>query len=179
MIIGPESTGKSTLCEQLADYYSTMWVKEYAREYLDTYGTKYTYEDLYKIAEGQMKNEKNVIDRLPVRGRMEEQKTSVFIDTDLYVIKVWSEFVFNKCDNRILTAIANCRYDLYLLCNIDLAWIKDSMREYPNLRTREKLFYYYKEALVNESVPWATISGNYQERFRQAVAAVDNILSTT
>ena len=175
MIIGPESTGKSTLCAQLADHYRTVWVKEYAREYLDTNGTKYTYEDLYKIAEGQLKNEKNLIDSLHVKGRREEHKASVFIDTDLNVIKVWSEFVFNKCDNRILTSIANCRYDLYLLCNIDLPWIKDSMREYPDLQTRKKLFYYFKEALVNESIPWAIISGNYQERLRNAVAAVDNI----
>ncbi len=55
VVIGPESTGKSTLCEKLADHYNTLWVPEYAREYLEKHGPEYTYEDLYDIAAGQLR----------------------------------------------------------------------------------------------------------------------------
>ena len=176
VIIGPESTGKSTLCEQLAKHYSTQWVPEYARKYLDTNGIKYTYEDLYKIAHGQIESEDKIINSGPWTVGNKATASPVFIDTDLYVIKVWSEFVFNKCDNRLLTSIANRKYDLYLLCNIDLPWVKDALREYPDLHTRKKLFHYYKEAMVNQPVSWNIISGSYEDRLQQAIAAVDIIL---
>ena len=54
VVIGPESTGKSTLCSQLAAYYKTNWVPEYAREYLEKNGTEYSYDDLLTIAKGQI-----------------------------------------------------------------------------------------------------------------------------
>lgn len=167
--IGPESTGKSHLCAQLAEHFKTTWVPEFAREYLLKHGTSYKYEDLYTIAEGQVKAEEDILKNL-------QEPQPVFIDTDLYVIKVWSEFVFNKCDNRILSFIAKRKYDLYLLCNVDLPWVKDELREYPDLETREKLFHYYKELLINQPVPWVEISGNYDDRFRKAISAVEGIL---
>jgi nicotinamide riboside kinase len=88
-------------------------------------------------------------------------------------MKVWSEFVFNKCDNRILTQISKRKYDLYLLCNTDLPWVKDNLREYPDLESREKLFHHYKEQMTEQHVPWAIISGDYEERLAMAVKAVD------
>lgn len=170
VIIGPESTGKTTLCQKLADHFGTQWVAEYAREFLDTNGTDYTYEDLYTIGQGQVANEEKVANHLDTSQKL------LFIDTDLYVIKVWSEFVFNKCDNRILTAIARRKYDLYLLCDIDAPWVKDHLREYPDLETREKLFHHYKAIMVNQSVPWQIINGNYEERLQKAIEAVKSIL---
>jgi nicotinamide riboside kinase len=118
----------------------------------------------------QLANEEKVI------GLLTPDQNLVFIDTDMIVIQVWSEYVFNKCDNRILTTIANRKYDLYLLCNIDAPWVKDNLREYPDLETREKLFYYYKEIMVNQNVPWQIISGNYEERLQNAIGFVNNIL---
>ena len=173
VIIGPESTGKSSLAAQLANHYKTQWVPEYAREYLLKYGTDYTYEDLYTIAEGQIKGETDIINSLQPATRNPQL---IFIDTDLQVIKVWSEFVFNKCDNRILTAIANRQYDLYLLCNTDLPWVKDELREYPDLESREKLYHYYKETMINQSVPWEEISGNHEERLQKAICAVNSLI---
>ena len=61
VIIGPESTGKSTLCKLLAAHFNTIWVKEYAREYLLKNGTNYTFENLLDIAKGQVRNEELVI----------------------------------------------------------------------------------------------------------------------
>ena len=172
VVIGPESTGKSTLCEKLAAHFKTAWVPEYAREYLLKHGTDYTFEDLYTIAEGQLRAEENIINPKPETRNLKP----VFIDTDLQVIKVWSEFVFNKCDNRVLTGIAKREYDLYLLCNTDLPWVKDELREYPDLESREKLFHYYKETMINQNTPWTLINGNYEERLQTAIDAVNNIL---
>ena len=171
VIIGPESTGKSTLCAQLANHYKTQWVREYAREYLLKHGTGYKYEDLYTIAEGQIKGETDITNNLQPATHTPQL---IFIDTDLQVIKVWSEFVFNKCDNRILTAIANRQYDLYLLCNTDLPWVKDELREYPDLESREKLYHYYKETMINQPTPWVDISGNHEERLQKAISAVNS-----
>jgi len=174
--IGPESTGKSNLCAQLAVHYKSKWVKEYAREYLLTNGTNYKYEDLLKIAEGQIKEEETISRELLSSPLTTTHLPLLFIDTDLTVIKVWSEFVFNKCENSILSQIAKRPYDLYLLCNIDLPWVEDDLREYPDLHSRKKLFHYYKDLLVNQQVPWVEISGNYEERLTKAINAVNKLI---
>ncbi len=164
--IGPESTGKSTLCEQLANHYKTIWVKEYAREYLLKNGTDYTYENLLDIAKGQVQLENSKLE-IP-------NSKLIFIDTDLYVMKVWNEFVFNKCHRWILDQIVERKYDLYLLCNVDLPWVKDELREYPDLESRQKLYHIYKDIVINQSVPWIDISGNYEERLQKAITAIDS-----
>ena len=170
VILGPESTGKSTLCEQLSVHYKTRWVKEFAREYLLTNGTDYSLSDLTAIAKGQIGIEQELLESIPANSNV-----PVFIDTDMYVLKVWSEFVFNACDHFILTSIVNRSYDLYLLCNTDLPWEKDILREYPDLASREKLFHYYKDAMVNQHVPWTIISGDYEQRLQKAIEAVNSL----
>ena len=172
VIIGPESTGKSTLCEQLAIHYKTKWVKEYAREYLLQHGTDYTFDDLLEVAKGQIAAEDLTVSQL---STINHQPPTLFFDTDMYVMKVWCEFVFEKCHHWILNRIAERKYDLYLLCNIDLPWVKDELREYPDLITREKLYHHYKDIMVNQNVPWVDINGNYKDRLQKAIAAVDNL----
>ena len=175
VVIGPESTGKSSLCMALADHYKTYWVKEFAREYLERNGTDYVFEDLYKIALGQLKEIENAVVKVEIQ-QQENLQNLLFIDTDLYVIKIWSEFVFNKCDNSILTEITKQQYDLYLLCDVDLPWVKDNLREYPDLRVRQKLFHYYKEEMTAQKTPWKIISGNYDERTVAAIKFIDQHL---
>ena len=182
VVIGPESTGKSTLCKQLATHYNSPYVEEYAREYLLKNGTSYTYDNLLDIARGQIAAEDLIVDRWsltdksPQEQRAMSNKQLLFIDTDMYVMKVWCEFVFGKCHHWILNQIAKRKYDLYLLCDIDLPWVKDDLREYPDLARRQKLYCYYKDLLINQHVPWVQISGNYEERLQKAIAAVDKII---
>jgi len=172
--IGPESAGKSSLCEQLAKHYNSVWCPEYAREYLLTHGKKYEYNDLLTIAKGQLALEEKYETEL--NSPFTIHHSPFFIDTDMYVMKVWCEFVFGKCHQWILDQIEKREYDLYLLCNIDLPWVADELREYPDLVTREKLYVIYKNLMQNQSTPWVEISGNSEERFANAVAAVNDLL---
>ena len=170
VVIGPESTGKSTLCSQLAEHYKTLWCPEYAREYLEINGMDYSYNDLLTIAKGQIELEDKI------QSTVDRRQSTVFIDTDMYVMKVWCEFAFGKCHSWILNQIAIRKYDLYLLCNVDLPWTKDNLREYPDLETRNKLYHFYKDIMVNQSVPWIDISGTYEQRLETAINAVDDLL---
>jgi NadR type nicotinamide-nucleotide adenylyltransferase len=171
VIIGPESTGKSTLCEALAGFYGTAWVREYAREYLEEHGMGYGYETLTTIARGQLALEEKGVERVEARA-----EGILFIDTDLYVIKVWSEYVFGRCETWILEEIARRKYDGYLLCNTDLPWADDPLREYPDPGIRERLYHIYKDLLINQSVPWAEITGTSDQRLQHAIGAVGRLL---
>ena len=179
VILGPESTGKSTLCEQLAQHYGTTWCPEFAREYLLSNGTNYDFDDLGIIAKGQLALEdeyttmleRNSLPMLEAGGHL-----PLFIDTDMYVAKVWCEFVFEKCHRFILDEIVERKYDLYLLCNIDLPWVADELREYPDIESRRKLYKIYKDLMINQSTPWVDISGDYDQRLQKSIAAVDKLL---
>ncbi|PWT75926.1 MAG: ATPase [Bacteroidetes bacterium] len=173
VVIGPESTGKSSLCEQLSSHFKMRWCPEYAREYLLKYGMNYEYENLLTIAKGQIELEENHVS-LSLQDPQNNQPL-LFIDTDMYVMKVWCEFVFNKCHQYILDQIAGRQYDLYLLCNTDLPWVADELREYPDLETRERLFYIYKDILVNQNTPWVEIKGNYDKRLNMAITATKRL----
>jgi NadR type nicotinamide-nucleotide adenylyltransferase len=177
VVIGPESTGKSTLCELLASHYHTRWVPEFARSYLLAHGTGYSYENLLDIAHGQISGEEGCLQELAASPESSGHKTPLFIDTDMYVMKVWCEFVFNDCHHWIIDQIVERKYDLYLLCNIDLPWAADPLREYPDQETRGKLFHIYRDLLINQETAWLEIQGNNENRFESAKIAVDRILA--
>ncbi|MFM6994441.1 MAG: AAA family ATPase [Sediminibacterium sp.] len=179
VVIGPESTGKSTLCAALSEHYQTTWTPEYARQYLSEHGTNYTYEDLLTIAKGQIKNEEDAIAQVQQKVAGEaDQKNSpkLIVDTDMYVMKVWCEYVFNNCHHYILEQINQRSYDLYLLCDIDLPWAADEMREYPDEQPRIELFTIYKELLMNQNTPWAIVSGTGEARTQKAIQAISQYL---
>lgn len=167
VVIGPESTGKSTLCSQLAGHYKTCWCPEFAREYLKDAGGKYNYSDLLNIARGQLELEDTML--------LQAKNGFYFIDTDMYVMKVWCEVVFKDCHTWILKQIALQQYDLYFLCNVDLPWLKDELREYPGLLFRKKLFNMYRDILINQKTKWAEISGTDAQRLQMAVGIIDKL----
>lgn len=190
-IIGAESTGKSTLCELLAQHYNTEWCPEFAREYLLINGTNYSFDDLEIIAKGQLTMEDEYAEKVKNSwNKIDDNKfintttlstinhtPLLIIDTNMYVMKVWCEYVFQKCHQFILDEIVNRKYDLYLLCNIDLPWVKDDLREYPDEKPRKELNNIYKDILFNQSTPWVEISGtDYEKRVAQAIQAIDKML---
>jgi NadR type nicotinamide-nucleotide adenylyltransferase len=171
VIIGPESTGKSTLCAQLAKYYNTIWCREYAREYLLQQEKEYHYQDLLLIAKAQVNLEDSCLQA--VKSKSTNEPSFLFIDTDMYVMKVWCEFVYNKCHQYILNEIVNRQYDLYLLCNIDLPWVADELREYPNEEPRKEHFNIYKDILIHQSTPWCIIEGKEEKRLQTAINTIN------
>ena len=187
VIIGPESTGKSTLCEQVAKHYETLWCPEYARAYLLKHGNKYNYDNLLTIAMGQIALESEYIEKVnsqwsmvnknpPTNSPFTIHQSLLFTDTNMYVMKVWCEFVFGKCPPYIQDQIKERKYDLYLLCNTDLPWIKDELREYPDLKTRERLYHIYKDLMIGQEVPWIEINGNNEDRLLKAITTIDLFL---
>jgi NadR type nicotinamide-nucleotide adenylyltransferase len=170
VLFGPESTGKTTLAEQLAEHYNTLWVPEYAREYLQE---KWNREqrtcepvDLLPIALGQMDLENSLsknADRL------------LICDTDLLETKVYSEaYYLGFCDPVLEKYALLNRYDLYLLTSIDIPWEKDDLRDKPN--EREQMFAYFKNTLIKYNRNFITLKGTQEERFREAIKSIDQLL---
>lgn len=174
VVLGPESTGKSTLCAQLAKHYHTIYCEEYARTYLSKEGTKYNYESLLSIAKGQLHLEEEAIKKASLQSRTNDK---LIIDTDMYVMKVWCEYVFNNCHPFILEQINHRKYDFYLLCNIDLPWTPDEMREYPDEKPRQELFSIYKDILINQNTPWGIVEGVGETRLNNAIQLIDTHFS--
>lgn len=170
VIIGPESTGKSTLCQYLSEVYDSLWCPEFARAYLTKNGTDYTYENLLEIAKGQLTQEDSYYHKMEQKSKKD---SFLFIDTDMYVMKVWSEYVFNRCDPFILKQIAERKYDFYLLCNTDLPWTKDEMREYPDQKPRQEQFLIYKDLMIHQNIPWTEVSGSGEDRWKNARIAME------
>ena len=167
LILGPESTGKSTLAEDLANNFAEPWVPEYAREYLEKLGRPYQYEDMAEIGKGQIFQE----DKLA-----EKAKKLLFCDTDLRVIHIWSEHRFGKTEPWILEEIHRRTYDLILLTDTDLPWEPDPLREYPDLEMRQYFFKKYLHLAQESGFDWKILSGNREERLQRAVSFLENLI---
>lgn len=160
VVIGPESTGKSTLSQALAAQLHTEFVAEYARYYLEQQQNEYGYADLRRIAEGQLGAEEKA---LATANQL------LICDTDLYVIAVWSSFKYGKVDDFILKQIATRHYDAYILCNIDMPWQPDPQREHPDTAMRQYFFDWYKELVIASGRPFLIVGGNEQQRLQQVL----------
>ena len=163
-ITGPESTGKSTLAEKLAHHYNTDFVPEYSRSYLENFVGQYTENDVVEIAKGQH----NLI--------LEEEKKSskiLIADTEIVVCKIWVEYVF-KHSNKVIDEILKQQdFDLYLLCDIDLPWVYDPLRENPDIDERKELFEIYRNTLEQMKVPFEIVSGDNDERVNNAIKVIE------
>ena len=164
-ITGPESTGKSELAEQLAKHFNTMWVEEYAREYLNSIGRPYNYADILEIAKKQFNNEFELLPRA---------SDYLFCDTDLIVTKIWCDVKFDKCHEWIEENILKHKHDLYLLCDIDLPWADDPLREHPD--KRKYLFDLYLKELKQKKLPYEIVSGIGNDRLQNAIKIILNTL---
>lgn len=167
VIIGPESTGKSTLTRQLATHFGTSFADEYARSYLEGLGRPYQEHDLSTIASGQIEGEEHAV-ATAANGL-------VFLDTDLYVIKVWSEASYGTCSEDILRQIATRTYDLYLLTDIDMLWEDDPLREHGRPEERLHFFNIYYDIVQQSGIPFARIQGDVPQRLQQAITAVQQL----
>ena len=166
LILGPESTGKSTLAEKLAEHFAEPWVPEVARNYLEKLDRPYAYEDLLQIGKQQMQLE----DELAMQAQH-----FLFCDTDLRVIQVWSQHRYGKVDPWVLEEIARRTYDLILLCAPDLPWQADPLREHPELEMRQQFFEIYQRLTEASGIPWILVSGDTDKRLSTAIQAVGSL----
>ena len=161
-VTGPESTGKSTLTQQLAEAFNGQFIPEFAREYIENLPHHYTFEDIEAIAKAQVKQY-----RLTGNSSAE----IFFFDTWLIITKVWFNWVFQKMPEWLDMEIRNCPMDLFLLCRPDLPWEADPVRENGG-ENRLKLFELYREELKHYGFNFVEIGGVGEERLNNAIAAV-------
>ncbi|BAY65857.1 ATPase/kinase involved in NAD metabolism [Calothrix brevissima NIES-22] len=164
-IFGPESTGKSTLAQNLAAHYNTVYVSEYARGWLDPKDGRCDFTDIEMIARGQIASE----DALA-----KQANRVMFCDTDLITTTIWSNVLFGKCYQWIYGEAEQRHYDLYLILDVDVPWVDDKQRYLPHLRIefRDRCIF----ELKSRNRPYVLISGSWEERFHQACVAVDEII---
>lgn len=162
-ITGPESTGKSTLSASLAKALDTVWVPEYAREYLNQLGRPYEEADLLEIAKGQVRSEDDLA---------QKANNYLICDTDLLVIKIWSEHKYGHCHPWILEQLEQRKYVLHILTYIDIPWQEDPLREHPDLRSY--FYQLYKKELIALGVNFIEAKGNQQQRLEQALKAIQH-----
>lgn len=156
-IIGPESTGKSTLARYLARRYDGVLVKEYARTYVEDLMARgerlevnaFTYEDVCTIARHQIEE----IERLAVSG----ERLAVF-DTELIVTKVWFEYAFGRVPEWLEEAIQKYKMDVYLLTYPDIPWVPDPARSNGGDAIRQELFERYEREIQALDIPYYIIT---------------------
>jgi NadR type nicotinamide-nucleotide adenylyltransferase len=171
VLFGPESSGKTTLSKELANHYKTLWVKEYARDYLqkkwNVEKKVCELEDLIPIAIGQIKLE-NELSKI--------SKQLLICDTDLLETKVYSETYYDGyCDPLLEKYALKNSYDLYILTNIDIPWEKDDLRDKPN--EREKMFDAFKETLIKYNRPYIEVSGSLSKRLVTATKSINTLIN--
>lgn len=165
-VVGPESTGKSTMSKHLADVLDTVCVPEYARYYCRNLNRQYTLQDEVNMFYGQIALEEALI---PLA------KHKVLIcDTTIMTIKIWSDHLFDGTPQEVLDEIAQRHYDLYLLMDIDLPWEDDPLRDFPE--EREHFMGVWKKELDNLQARYAIVSGLGDERLKNGVDAVNELL---
>jgi len=163
-IIGPECTGKTTISKQLANYFKTQWIPEFAREYIQNLNRAYNYEDVEFIGRKQLEQ---------LNATYDLTNKFIFFDTDLIITKVWFQVVYNKIPSWIDDAIITSKIDLYLLCNTDLPWMPDKVRENGG-EMREKLFLMYKNEIEAIKIPYFIVKGEEKLRTENTINFIEN-----
>ena len=162
-VTGPESCGKTTLCKQLSRETYSMWIPEFARTYLEKQDGNYEKADLDAIALGQFE-----------LWKKQAEGELVFFDTEMTVLKVWSDFVFGECSSVIMKQYEAQVFDHYFLCAPDIPWEADPLREHPH--HREELFEQYKSELIKMKRPFTIVKGNEQERLSVCKQILQSII---
>lgn len=167
-VFGPESTGKSTLALRLAEAYETTWVPEYGRIYTDHFGTRVTVADLLNIVRGHRASEK-AASKIANRILIE--------DTDPYLTLVWSDMLLHSRDPALVAAVeAAPPADLYLLTDIDVPWVNDGTRSFGEDHLRRRFLSLCEGELAARGMTSVTLKGDWDERSRTAIAAIDALL---
>lgn len=166
VLIGPESTGKTTLAKELAGIYNEPYIAEYARKFINELDRPYEFKDLEYIAWRQLNNENYFV---------RNAHQFIFCDTNILTVKIWSEYKYGKVAEYITKHLEVFKYDLYLLCGIDVPWEADPQREHPNPEQRRELYDIYKKELEDIGANYIELSGSQEERLKAAQEAIEKL----
>ncbi len=173
LIIGSESTGKSTLTQNLALLYNTNFVEEVGRETCALAGGEnfMNFEDLVTNLLRQKDKE--------MKALMNANRI-LFLDTDALTTKFYANFLLldetekTKC-NALADAIADLhRFDLILFLEPSVAFIQDGTRNEKIESNREFFSNQIKELFIEKNIEFVSIDGNYSERFEKARALIES-----
>ncbi|SEG44801.1 AAA family ATPase [Sphingobacterium lactis] len=167
-VVGPESTGKSTMAQYLAQQLDTICVPEYARYYCQDLNNQYTVQDEVNMYYGQIALEDSLI---PLA-----KQNLLICDTTILTVKIWTDHLFGSTPAVVTDAIKSRQYDLYLLMDIDLPWEDDPLRDFPN--EREHFLKIWKKELANLGAQVALVSGLGEERLKNGLESVTRFLDT-
>jgi nicotinamide riboside kinase len=173
-VYGPESTGKTELAGKLAAHFRAPLVAEYARERWDAQGVL-TLEDMLPVAKEQWRREDEAVAQCHLISDMSK---IVICDTDALTTMLWSDLLYGTTPEELRRgAEKRCKnYALYLLLDIDVPFSPDPQRCFPDPADREKAMRIWRGALDRRSLPYVLIRGDWAERERAAIAAVERIL---
>lgn len=160
---GVESTGKSVLAERLAAHFGTIWVPEYGRTHAETHGVDMGEDDLRLIGRRQA---------AMIAAALPKARRFLFADTDSLMTAAWAEMMIGHVPKDLMTYQ---RADLYLLLEPDVAWVPDAVRIYGDDPVRARFAEISRAVLVQAGVRWASIGGDWDARFAQAVAMIENL----
>jgi nicotinamide riboside kinase len=159
-IVGPESSGKTTLCNQLAQHLGGQVVPEMARTYLELNGPDYVFEDISQISELQFEAWENALKKCALQN--------LICDTDWMNLLLWSRIKYGKVDPSILRKVRSIPFDVVFLCAPDIPWEPDPLREHPN--KRDWLWVVWVEALQSFGIPFIPLHGPH--KFMQAIGYI-------
>lgn len=176
-VYGPESTGKTELAKKLAAHFRAPLVGEYAREFWDAHGG-IELGDIPAIAREQWRREDEAVENLsgnPLGYPAAGGRGLVVCDTEALTTLLWSDLLYGTTPDEVRRgAEKRCRnYALYLLCDIDAPFTPDPQRCFPDPDDREKCLRIWRGALERRHLPFVGIRGDWAERERAAIAAVE------
>lgn len=176
-VFGTESTGKTRLTERLARRFDAMWVPEYAREFWDRHGA-IGLEDIPGIAREQWRRE-DAMARLAAGSTVKTDRVPLFCDTEALTTVLWSDLLYGTCPDDIRrTADRRAQgYALYLLLDIDVPFVADPQRCFPDPADREKCQRIWRGALTRRALPFVEIKGDWAAREEAAIIAVEHLLA--
>ena len=166
-ILGPESTGKTELAASLAAHFQSPWVPEYAREYVEKLTENYTFNDVSNIARKQIELEKQF-------ENTNNESDFVFFDTDLIITKVWFQYCYHEIPDFVTERLKQGFFDLYLLCEPDLPWQPDPVREHGS--DRAFFFDWYKKEAEQTGKPVVIVNGKGAQRTLNAINAINQFI---
>jgi NadR type nicotinamide-nucleotide adenylyltransferase len=166
-VTGPESTGKTTLAARLADHSHTVWVPEASRAYAERKQSPLLLDDVVPIAREHVAM---ADDAARLASGM------LVLDTDLLSTVIYSRHYYGVVPPEVDTLERARRADLYLLCDVDVPWVPDGVRDRP--ADRERMLALFRDALDARELRWTMIRGDWDERWHAARDTVDIFLAS-